>query len=589
MNAPTKIVYDRHSETGLPAENRMKEILSLDKFKTPIPYFVRNRYFVYEFSKPTHEKSTLIHIPHPKKPSVLSLPGIILISIMILNSGCQINEPNLPSWDVGLNLPVSDKSYDIFDIIERSENIGIDSLNGNNIFIYGTSKYKRELGDDIEFDGIQKTPVKAPSVFSIDTSLVFDDSTFVRRADFLTGVLKFVFNNITSQDYSVDAVIANMFRVDNGDTVRFSRQVAAGGSQTVEIPLSEIMMRNESPDNRFRLRANFNSAQPVLVDFTYELSPYSIRSIEGRMRPLGTGKNFDEVLDPFGSDVPEGSVNFAYIVPNTNFLTLRRHSSNFQVDFSNISLVGENKNGTRIRLKYLRTGIPGDPLDSMFSLTLPKETDSLSFPINQDNSNILEFINNVPQKIILERTDYLNLSYEEGHLSYTDSLIIRFDIQVPLDVSITKPISFTDTADVGFDDEDLRSEMDKSGSAKLFLRGVNGLPLKGVVKARMLDSSYNELLPITFLVSNSADSTSTIGAAPVGQNGYTSSPRENLYSVELDSVKIQKLKRIGKIVYEYKLYTDPEQITPPRTTVRVRSTDMVKTLIYGNLKYRFDP
>lgn len=557
--------------------------------KTPIPYFVRNCYFVYEFSKPTHENSTLIHISHPKKPSVLSLAGILLISIMILYTGCQINEPNLPSWDVGLNLPVSDRSYDIFDIIERSENIGIDSVNGNNIFVYGTSKYKREFGDDIEFDGIQKTPVKAPSVFSIDTSLVFDDSTFVRRADFLTGVLKFVFNNITSQDYSVDAVIANMFRVDNGDTVRFSRQVAAGGSQTVEIPLSEIMMRNESPDNRFRLRANFNSAQPVLVDFTYELSPYSIRSIEGRMRPLGTGKNFDEVLDPFGSDVPEGSVNFAYIVPNTNFLTLRRHSSNFQVDFSNISLVGENKNGTRIRLKYLRTGNPGDPIDTVFSLTLPKETDSLSFPINQDNSNILEFINNVPQKIILERTDYLNLSYEEGHLSYTDSLIIRFDIQVPLDVSITKPISFTDTADVGFDDEDLRSEMNKSGSAKLFLRGVNGLPLKGVVKARMLDSAYNELLPITFLVSNSADSTSTIGAAPVGQNGYTSSPRENTYSVELDSAKIQKLKRIGKIVYEYKLYTDPEQITPPRTTVRVRSTDMVKTLIYGNLKYRFDP
>jgi hypothetical protein len=506
-----------------------------------------------------------------------------------LISGCQINEPGLPSWDVDLNLPITDDHYDIFDIIERSENIGVDSANGNIVYIYGTSNYRREFGEDIKFDGIEETQIKAPTLTSIDTALVFDDSTFIKRADFLSGVLKFTFNNSTSQNYTARAVIKNMFSVDSGDTVRFNEFVPSGEQRVVEINLSGVVLRNETAENKFKLRVSFESAQPVLIDFTYELSQYSIRSLEGRMRPLSTGNNYDEVLDPFGSDVPEGEVNFASITPNTNFLVLKRYSSNYRVDFSNITLVGENKNGNKVRLKYLRNGNPGDPIDSVFSLTLPQETDSYAFPINQDNSNILEFINNIPKKIILERTDFINLSYEEGHLTYTDSLTIKFDVQVPLNVSVTKPIIFNDTADVGIDDDDLRNEMDKISSMKLNLRGTNGIPLKGILKASILDSSFNFLLPLTFLVGNGQDSSVTVGAARVGANGFTSEVREQAFTAELDAEKIRKLKRMGKIIFHYRLFTDPDQITPPGTTVKVRSSDIVKAVTYGMLRYRIDP
>ena len=523
-----------------------------------------------------------------KTASAIAVSSVLLIFFINIY-GCQINEPNLPSWDLGMNLPISNDQYDIFDIIERSNNIGIDSLNGNTVFIYGSSNYKREFGDDIKFDGIPVTKVEAPSVFNLDTTLIFDDSTYVQRADFLNGILKFTFNNNTAGDYSVRAVIKNLFQNDSGDTVRITEQVAAGQQRPVSLDLSGYFLKNENSDNRLKLKISFESAEPVLVDFTYELSEYSIRSLVGRMRPLSTERNYDEVLDPFGSDVPEGSVNFATITPNTNFLILRRYSSNYQVDFSDISLVGENKDGSRVRLRYLKYGNPGDPLDTVFSLRLPQSQDSLAFPINQDNSNILDFINNIPKKIVLERTDYLNLSYEEGHLGYTDSLTIKFEIQVPLDVSITKPILFTDTSDVGIDDSDLREEMDKIGKMKLNLLGANGIPLKGVIKATLYDSAFNSLLPLTFLVGNTPDSTVTLGAASVGMEGYTINSRETVFATEIDSTQIQKLKRMGKIIFEYKLFTDPEQIVPPRTTVKVRSSDVTHALVFGNLRYRIDP
>ncbi len=512
----------------------------------------------------------------------------LFIASYFANS-CQISDPNLPSWDVGLNLPISDEQFNIFDVIERSQNIGIDSSEGNTVYVFGSSNYRREFGEDVKFDGIVPTDVKAPSVFLLDTSLVFDDSTFIKKADFLNGILKFTFNNTTSQDYNVSAKIKNMFFAKSTDTVGFNRSIQSGKQVIVEIPLSEVYILNAFPDNKFKLRIEFDSDVPVLVDFTYELSEYSIKSLEGRMKPLSTGQNYDEVVDPFGSDIPEGEVNFAYVVPNTNFLVLRRYNSNYQVDFTNISLVSENKNGNRVRLRYLRNGNAGDPLDSVISLTLPGSEDSLSFPINQDNSNIIEFINNVPKKIILERTDYINRSYQEGHLRYTDSLAIRFVIQVPLDVSITKPVVFEDTTDVGIDDTELREQMDKLNSMKLNFTGNNSIPLKGIVKAVILDSALNPLLPLSYLIGGNADSTLTIGAAHVAETGFSSAPGISSYVTEIGAEHIRKLKGMGKIAFEYKLYTDPNQITPPRTTIKIRSSDVASAKIFGNLNYRLDP
>jgi hypothetical protein len=124
---------------------------------------------------------------------------------------------------------------------------------------------------------------------------------------------------------------------------------------------------------------------------------------------------------------------------------------------------------------------------------------------------------------------------------------------------------------------------------KFSLLGSNGLPLKGIVKAILLDSSYNLLLPLTFLVGNTPDSSVTVGAALVGPEGFTVNSKESLYTTELDSAQIQKIKKMGKIIFEYRLYTDPDQILPPRTTVKVRSSDVTKAIVFGNFNYRIEP
>lgn len=514
----------------------------------------------------------------------LYLAVIVLLPVLFLS--CEIEEPSAPSWDIDANLPFTNKRYNIFDIIKRNSNVGFDSLNNDLVFIYGESNYKRTFGEDIRFDGLAKTDVIAPSTLMLDTFIVVDDSTFVTKTEFLNGNLTFEFFNSFGKDYSVNFTIKNLFSLSTNDTVTLFRNIPAGKPITVELNLAEYYVKNDIPDNRFKLSLTFQSPNPVPVNFSYTLSSYSIKIMEGRLKPISTGITNDEVIDPFGSDVPEGEMNFAGITPGKNFLIVKKYSGVYQVDFTSLSIIGVNKNGHRVRLKYLRNGNEGDPVDSVFKLTLPAALDSLAYPINENNSNILEFINNVPKRILVTRNDFLNLSYEEGSVRYTDSLSLKLAIQVPLDVSISEPIVFRDTVGVGIDDEDQRKNLDDAKGLIFTFNTVNGFPLRATAKVLLLDSFFTPLIAITRIVGNLPDSSMTANAAPVGINGFVSGENITSFESELDSNLIQKIKHVGKVIYEYKLYTDPNQIPPPMTTVKIRGSDVVRAISFGTVKYR---
>jgi len=505
---------------------------------------------------------------------------------LILFSGCEIKEPSAPQWDIDLNLPFSNKSYNIFDILRRSGNVGFDSSNNKLAYLFGESNYKRVFGDEIKFDGFPLTNITAVSTVQFDTSLKIDDSTFIRRAHFLNGILNFTFFNTSNEKFVMTAIIKNLFNTSNDDTVRIQRVVNSGQQENIVLNLENYYLLNSNLDNTFKLRLIFESLNPVPVNFNYSLSQYSIKSLVGRLRPLNTGVITEEVIDPFGADVPEGEVNFATITPDKNFIILKKFTNLYRVDFTRLSITGENKSGRRVKLKYLSAGNQNDPLDSVFTLILPADKDSALFPLNQSNSNILEFINNIPKKITLTRIDFLNSSYQEGSVRYTDSLSIRLLIQVPLDVSVSEPIVFSDTSDAGISNEDQRKQLDNAKELQFSLRAENGFPLKAIAKILILDSNFTPLLAVSKIFGNNADSSVTVRPASVGPNGIVNNINTTTFTAELDSSQISKLKQMGKIIYEYKLYTDPDFIPSPLTTVKLTGNNRIRMITVGKLKYR---
>lgn len=511
---------------------------------------------------------------------------LIYFTVLYSLSGCEINGPSIPNWEADINVPFSQKNYNIFDILKRSGNIGYDSSGSGTVFLFGESDYVRKFGDDIRFDGYPLTNVTALSTYQIDTALIIDDSTFIRRGEFINGVISFTFYNTAGKNYTVNALLKNLFRISDNDTARINITVNSGTPQTVNLDLQDYYMLNSIPENKLKLKIVFQSSSPVPVNFSYSLSEYSVKYFDGKLKPVNTGVSNDEVTDPFGSDVPQGELNFAQITPDKNFLVLKKYKNLFKIDFSHISITGENKNGHKVRLKYLRNGNPGDPVDSVFTLSLNSDKDSVAFAINESNSNILEFINNIPKVIKMSRYDVLNSSYTEGTVRNTDSISIKLIIQVPLNISITKPILFSDTADAGISDEEQRKQMDYVKSMSFNLWAENHFPLKAVAKILILDSSFVPLLAVSRIVGRNEDSTVVVNAAPVGQEGTVISPRTSLFSAVLDSLQINSLKHMGKIIYEYRLYTDPDLIPPPLTTVKITGSNFVKFSSNGKIKYR---
>ncbi|MGB4850910.1 MAG: hypothetical protein WBQ38_01225, partial [Ignavibacteria bacterium] len=70
----------------------------------------------------------------------------IYVFVTFVLSGCEINQPTIPDWNLDINLSFSQKSFNIFDILKRSGNIGFDSSENETVFLFGESAYSRKFG-----------------------------------------------------------------------------------------------------------------------------------------------------------------------------------------------------------------------------------------------------------------------------------------------------------------------------------------------------------------------------------------------------------------------------------------------------------
>lgn len=509
---------------------------------------------------------------------------VVLLTAVFLFS-CEFEEPAAPSWDVNANIPFTNKSYSVFDIIKKSRNLASDSANNNQIYLFGQADMTKPFGESIVSGEGNLETYLAPAAIEFDTSVVFDDSTVVYDISFLGGLMNFNFYNNSSQSYTVNLIIKNLLSNNTGDTARVNAiNVNPGVRKEVIINLADYHMNNETPTNRFKIKLKY--AVPAEVNFTFSITPFVIKSVRGMLKPVNTGFRESIIDSPYGEDVPEGRIELGSITSNSNAIVVKRYTTLFQVDFINVSIIGVNKDGHRVKFKYLKNGNSGDPIDSVFRLCLPANKDSVIYGITMDNSNILDFLNNIPQKIIIQRIDFLNLPYLEGAAAYQDSVSLLFNVNIPLDFRINHPVCFRDTLDAGISDADQREQFDFTKFVNFNFKVDNGLPLIASAKMLICDSSFNTLIAITKLIGNQPDSSLGIGSASVGNDGFVNSSANTDYNFSLDSALINKIKRMGKIIYEYNFLTDPGHIPPPGITVKIRGTDRIKAKSYGAVGYR---
>jgi hypothetical protein len=510
---------------------------------------------------------------------------IVLISSLAQN-GCDIKEPTAPEWDITGNLPIVNRYYYIYDILKNSSNVLYDSTNSN-VILTGKSQTINQFGTDIKSDGVQQSFYSVPTNHVQDTTILisYDDSTQAAFMSFLNGELILKFWGATINTYTVILTLENL-RSKSDSAVKYTTtfQVPANSQRQINIPLVNwFYVSNSGVSNNIALKLRTSSSTTELAILSSEVTPYTVERILGKIKPTYIAREIDKVDSPFGSDVPEGIINFAGVDEPNTYLTVKRYENLYQLDFEQVSVQGVNKNGNKINLRYKPSGNPTIN-DTLFNLRLEQDKDSSLFYLTNSNSNIAEFIGNLPVDIYVSKSVLINKPYSFGRVNYLDSFSTNANFSVPVNmyVSQTNAITQKDTTDFGISDEDQRKNIEKCQSMDVEMRLTNAIALLALTKVNVLDSFNVPLFSLSQLLGNQADSTISVSRAPVDINGFVNGVNQQTYRATIPKEVIDKLLRAGKIVYDTKFYTDQN----PTSYIRIVKNDYARLLGLGKVIFR---
>jgi len=526
------------------------------------------------------------------KQRVILYFNIIFVITLVFISSCEIDQPSAPNWLVDANIPITDKYHSIMQILEDDSNIYYDSL--DNAIFSNQSNSSQKFQKDIRLNGQPNTQINIPTQVN-DTNLFvqFDDSSFITQAEFEVsdpqGLLTINFNPAPSSvPYTITLTIDNLFDISSGNPFSITRNIS--DIPVIElISLASFRFFNSTPTNLFAFRVTTSSTQQLPASFTYSVTNVILKSATGIIKPVNLGVRDTLLLKPFGDyDIEGGLFNFSRVHEEKTYLVVKRTKSTYQVDIKNIQLEGFNLNGRPKKLKYLRydtIGAPPQPIDSVFNLRIPQGVDSAVYFVNTTNSNVLEFINNLPQNVFLTRNTVINSNYNQGQIDNSDSISIYVSIEVPLHFSVVEPPTISDTIFKRIIDTAAREKLENTKNVDATLYLTNGLPFYSTVTMFVLDTNGSILFSLIDVVTPYPGDSIYIPPAPVDQNGYVLAPVINRYDGVIDSTNVLKLLDMHKIVYKYKLYTDPN--IPPTVDgrVRVRGSDFLRHLSYGTFRY----
>ncbi len=470
-------------------------------------------------------------------------------------------------------------------MLKGNQNVYVDSLS-NDVILTGNVNNKDDLTNNIKFRGVNVS--NNVVIYNRDTviSLKFDDSSSVRTAHFIDGVLSLRFNNTNSFPYNVTLKIQNLKSNVSNLPFQVNGSVPANSSILQTLNLNAYYIDNGNIlSNKLDFFVSTSSSQPIgFGSFDYTVSQTQLLSVSGRVKPDPSLGIIDSTNGPLGTNAPNQPLTISSVkkaeIKIHNFVST-------QIDFKHAYFYGYNKSaGTTKRLFYDYDG--NGTLDSFYNVSIPARPSVSGFGekilnITTANSNILEFMGNVPDKIIFVRDQYINLTNQDVTLESKDSIQTFFNVEIPLRFQSTLYNSYRDTTKSGFTERQLL-DVDKSISLKITTTITNAIALKLKAKIIIADSLGNPLLYLTGQTPNQEpDSFYVVEAADVGPDGSVIAGGQKTKQIEVNITQenIQAIKRYGRVYIELKYITNPNA-----GIIRLKGDDYAYVRSQGVLQYR---
>ncbi|MDI3526291.1 MAG: hypothetical protein PWR03_474 [Tenuifilum sp.] len=283
------------------------------------------------------------------------------------------------------------------------------------------------------------------------------------------------------------------------------------------------------------------------------------------------GLDFEYIQGKINSNLPlddinldlgtfENSYDADFYISEPKLTMIFENSFGIPIAFNIINFDGTNTN-TNEQVSMVNEGTP--PANSLLltgSNAIDFVTNILSADpvhdslyLDQDNSNLEDFLNIAPNRILIKPTVTLGDATDnhDFFIRKSSELNLINEIEIPLAGRINNLV-VSDTIDVEIPDieNDLNIASDNNLHIKLKFKFENGIPLDIYFQGVFLDDNNTELAN---LYDNTNEQliikSSTINPA----TGRTQSPSIQYSSIEFDNVKYEKIKNATKMIMRYRI------------------------------------
>ncbi len=529
----------------------------------------------------------------------MGLLGRLLVVGGILSALFGCRKSGSASWDVDAVIPVINSKLNITnfagDSLFDSDNSGLLQIS-----------LKREVAS-IKLDSLLKIPDTTivqsfvnispfplnltpgqPINSSAPTETTFDISgnAKIKRIDVKAGVIHVKFSNTTTDALDLVYKIPNAYK--NGVPFQIKETVPTGTNaleKSYDLAGYAIDMRGISGNNYSTLVQTYTvsissqavnnvtvtNGQGAKIELTYSgLVPDYVEGYFGQQTI-----KIDPDTASFAITKNFKASNFMLSQASMDFTLLNEFGAEFSGGLSNIKSINTDQNIV-VPLTTNQLAAININRATKAGTTIYPSVKSLSF--RSDNSNILPFISNLPDRITYEGEIYVNplgnISGYNDFAFYNTGIRILANINIPLQFTADYFLLRSKDADVDYSNVE---QLDNVNQGNFVIIAKNGFPFSAQLQGYMYDGG-GQLLDSLF--DTGVNSNVIRGGALNAMNEVTNPLESKLY-VPVNRTKIEHLKRCRKIRVESKFIMP---LNPP--DIRILETYELDVKIVAELNYK---
>jgi hypothetical protein len=529
--------------------------------------------------------------------------GITLLIFLLFISGCvKLPEDVIaPNWDVDFNIPITNKTYKLGDIIKPQKYIGIDS---DSSYVFSSDVYNYTTSVDEFLDRSDEAISIEATVIAIDGTaniyMPFPGNIKLNKAKFKEGTI-----SINGQNQSLaESITLNLnfpgFRDKNGNLLTSQLMLAPGDSGSTKILLNEYSYQKpasqpDSLDNGILVEVSISSGSNLTsAHVNFSSSGFKFKSATGYFPPKILNQATQTIDLNLGNDIAHYRGN---IYLTGSFLKLKAEYKSaapdpLHVELNDLQITGKSleDNNQEQLLSNSENGINNGISSSGSSQ--PQIVDTV---FDESNSNINDFISFLPDEIVINSSSIMNPDDNKAYKTVTDQDSVKMeaylstkgvDIDGSSNLMALQKTTITDTLELNIDQSD-RDALTDGKAADISLQVKNAIPLTSWIKIVLTNKNYKPLSTIT-TNTEGGDSLKFLGAQVSSSNGNVTSSSQSEQMLSLSASQIKSMSEAYYVVVSVSVETSSFNKSNP-VHVLLKASDWIEIQARGRVKYNVNP